>query len=55
MRGVLALVVFAVLCGTATAEPQCTTESKDKWIGESEMKLKVAGLGYEVKIGRAHV
>jgi hypothetical protein len=50
MRGVLALVVFAVLCGTATAEPQCTTESKDKWIGESEMKLKVAGLGYQVKV-----
>jgi hypothetical protein len=50
MRGVLAILIFATFCGTALAEPQCTTEPKDKWIGESEMKLKVAGLGYQVKI-----
>lgn len=50
MRGVLAILVFATLCGAALAEPQCTTESKDKWISEGEMKLKVAGLGYQAKI-----
>lgn len=50
MRGVLAILVFATLCGTALAEPQCTTDSKDKWISESDMKLKVAALGYQAKV-----
>ncbi len=50
MRGVLAILFFLALGGAALAEPQCTTEPKDKWIGESEMKLKIAGLGYQAKI-----
>ena len=50
MRYVLAVAVLMVICGPAFAEPQCTTEPRDKWISESEMKLKVASLGYQAKV-----
>ena len=50
MRGVIAVLAFLSMCGSAMAEPKCTSESKDKWINESEMKLKIASLGYQAKI-----
>jgi hypothetical protein len=47
-----AIIIFALMtmCGSAAAEPQCTSEPKDKWISESDMKSKVAGLGYQTKV-----
>jgi hypothetical protein len=50
MHRVVAAIAFMVLSAPALAEPKCTTEPKDKWISESEMKLKVASLGYQAKI-----
>ncbi len=50
MRGVFAVLALMTIAGSAAAEPKCTTESKDKWISESEMKAKVASLGYKFKI-----
>jgi hypothetical protein len=47
-------MVFALVIATAgstlAAEPKCTSEPKDKWISESEMKSKIATLGYRVRI-----
>jgi len=40
----LILVAFA---SPALARTQCTTEPKDKWISQTEMKAKIAGLGYK--------
>jgi hypothetical protein len=41
---------FSMLAGSAVAEPQCTSEPKDKWLSESDMKTKIAALGYKTKI-----
>lgn len=50
MRVALVGLAFLATCGTALAEPKCTIEPKDKWINESEMKLKIAALGYQAKV-----
>jgi hypothetical protein len=39
-----------MLAGSAVAEPQCTSEPKDKWLSEADMKVKIATLGYKVKV-----
>jgi len=50
MRQIIVVLALIAMCGAAAAEPQCTSESKDKWISESEMKSKIAGLGYQTKV-----
>jgi hypothetical protein len=50
MRGVITVIALVIICGSAAAEPQCTAESKDKWISESDMKSKISGLGYQAKV-----
>jgi hypothetical protein len=50
MRRVIVALALMTICGAAAAEPQCTSESKDKWISESEMKAKVVSLGYQAKV-----
>jgi hypothetical protein len=50
MRGVIVILALITTCGTAAAEPKCTSESKEKWIGENEMKSKIASLGYQAKV-----
>jgi hypothetical protein len=49
-----ALTIFALIIAVngpaLAAEPKCTTEPKDKWISESDMKSKIAGLGYQVRV-----
>jgi hypothetical protein len=50
MRRAIVVLALVAICGPAAAEPKCTTESKDKWISESEMKSKIASLGYQTKI-----
>ena len=50
MRRVIVVLALMTICGSAAADPKCTTESKDKWISESEMKSKIASLGYQAKV-----
>jgi hypothetical protein len=50
MRGVIVVLALIAMCGAAAASPKCTSESKDKWISESEMKSKIASLGYQTKV-----
>jgi hypothetical protein len=44
-----ALSILAVVAASdpAFASPTCTKEPKDKWIPESEMKQKIAEMGYK--------
>jgi len=50
MRRTIIAIAFMSICGTAAAEPKCTTEPKEKWLSEIEMKSKVAALGYMIKV-----
>ena len=50
MRRVIVAAAFMTLCGPALASPNCTSEPKDKWISESDMKAKVASLGFKAKV-----
>lgn len=47
------LVIAAALCvlaGPALAGPTCTSEPKQKWMSESDMKAKLAAQGYKYKV-----
>lgn len=44
---VAALITFA---GPALAGPSCTTEPRQKWMSESEIKAKLLALGYKYKV-----
>jgi hypothetical protein len=50
MRRVIAVLACMAFCESALAEPKCTSEPKEKWISESEMKAKIASLGYQAKV-----
>lgn len=50
MRRVIVVLAFMTIGGSAFADPKCTTEPKEKWISESEMKAKIANLGYQAKV-----
>ena len=41
---------LGILAGPALAGPTCTSEPKQKWIGESDMKAKLDVLGYKYKV-----
>jgi hypothetical protein len=42
-----AAVIAGILCSSvAMASPDCTKESKDKWLTEEAMKAKIADMGY---------
>jgi len=43
-------LVVTTLIGPEFAEPNCTSEPKAKWLSESEMKAKIASLGYKFQI-----
>ena len=43
-------LVLIFLCGPALAGPNCTSEPKEKWLSESDMKMKIATLGYKYKV-----
>ena len=43
-------LAITVLCGPALAGPNCTSEPKGKWLSESDMKMKIATLGYKYKV-----
>ncbi|EWY42726.1 hypothetical protein N825_02395 [Skermanella stibiiresistens SB22] len=40
-------LTLALLAGPALAGPKCTSEAKDKWLSEADMKQKIAELGYK--------
>ncbi len=50
MRRLIAILAFTILSGSAVAGPNCTSEPKHKWMSESDMKAKVAALGYNYKV-----
>jgi hypothetical protein len=50
VRGAIAVLALLSMYGSALAEPKCTSEPKDKWINETEMKFRIAGLGYQAKV-----
>ena len=50
MRRMAIALAFSVLSGSAFAGPACTNEPKDKWLSESDMKAKIATLGYKYKV-----
>lgn len=44
----LALAALALsFAPSASAAPVCTTQPKAKWLGEAQMKAKIAKLGYQ--------
>jgi len=46
----VAVLAFVTLSGAAFAGPNCTSEARDKWLSESDMKAKIATLGYKYKV-----
>ena len=50
MRRWMIGLALSVLAGSAIAEPKCTSEPKDKWLSEADMKAKIAALGYKAKV-----
>lgn len=50
MRRIALAIAFIVLSVPALAGPTCTSEPKQKWMSEDEMKTKIASLGYEYKV-----
>jgi len=49
-RFTIAFALLATSGMAALAEPQCTSEPKQKWITEGDMKAKIAELGYKAKV-----
>jgi hypothetical protein len=53
MRLMMMMMIAGViaLSGPALAgEPQCTSEPQSKWLSESDMKAKIADLGYQIRV-----
>jgi hypothetical protein len=46
---VAVLATLTILPLAAHASPKCTSEPKDKWMGEDVMKSKVEAMGYTIK------
>lgn len=45
-RLLAATAAVAAFASAASASPKCTTEAKDKWMKEADMKAKIDGMGY---------
>ncbi len=51
MRCITTIALVIAMSGSAlAADPKCTSEPKDKWISENEMKAKIASQGYQVRV-----
>jgi hypothetical protein len=50
MHRILIAAAFGLLAGPAFAGPTCTSEPKQKWMSESDMKAKLAAQGYKYKV-----
>ena len=50
MRRFTLVLALSMMSGSALAGPTCTSESKEKWLSESDMKAKIATLGYTYKV-----
>ncbi len=44
----IAAVGLTTVCGIAAAAPTCTKEPQSKWLPETEMKAKIAAMGYTI-------
>ena len=42
-----ASLALTLVAGPALAGPKCTSEAKDKWLPEAEMKQKIADMGFK--------
>ena len=49
-RFIAVAAALLAISQAAFAEPRCTSEPKEKWISESDMKAKIANLGYQAKV-----
>ncbi len=50
MRPLMLGLAMTMLAGSAIAGPACTSEPKEKWLSESDMKAKLATQGYKYKV-----
>ena len=48
IRATIAAILLALVPTLALAGPACTTEPKDKWMSEADMRQKMDLLGYRV-------
>jgi hypothetical protein len=49
MRILMSLVI-AAFASSAFASPKCTTEPKDKWISEADMRAKAEAAGHKIDV-----
>jgi hypothetical protein len=50
MRRLSLIAILSLMSGPVLAGPTCTTEPKEKWLSERDMKAKIATLGYKYKV-----
>lgn len=50
MRRLMLSLLLLLVSYPAYAGPACTKEPRDKWMSESQMKEKIAALGYKFTI-----
>jgi hypothetical protein len=50
MRQLALAAAFVAFSVPAFAGPTCTSEPKQKWMSEPDMKAKIAALGYKFKV-----
>jgi hypothetical protein len=50
MRRLTLSLLFILAAYPAYAGPTCTKEPRDKWVSESQMKEKIASLGYKFTV-----
>jgi hypothetical protein len=50
MRRLAAAFALMILAGPALAGPNCTSQPKTRWLSESDMKARIATLGYKYKV-----
>jgi len=48
-------LALTVAADGATAGPKCTTEPREKWLTESQMRTKFTALGYRDDVKKLHV
>lgn len=47
---ILMSIVIAAFASSAFASPKCTTESRDKWISEADMRARAEAAGHKVEV-----
>ena len=50
MRFWAAIMAFMLWVSSVSASPNCTSESKEKWLSETAIRAKIDSLGYKYKV-----